>query len=121
VPPTFGLPGAFPAAGFGAAPAAATAFPGFPGAGLPGAGLPGAGLPGAAAIPVGGALPGAMPGFPGAMPGLPAAFGPQLPPGLISTPLPRVPAPPPRARPAAPPGLWFNCCCWPWWSGYGGL
>jgi hypothetical protein len=46
-----------------------------------------------------------MPGFPGAMPGLPAAFGPQLPPGLISTPLPRVPAPPPRARPAAPPGL----------------
>jgi hypothetical protein len=46
--------------------------------------------------------------LPGAMPGLAGAFGPQLPPGLISTPLPAVPAPPPRARPAAPPGMWLG-------------
>jgi hypothetical protein len=55
-------------------------------------------------MPAAAGFPGAMPG---AMPGLAGAFGPQLPPGLISNPLPAVPAPPPRARPAAPPGVWL--------------
>jgi hypothetical protein len=105
--PTAAVPAAnpygLPAAG-GAAPMAG--FPaGFPGAmGFPATADPVISVPAMGANP---AMPGALPMLsdPAALPGMGGALaGPALPPGLLPADInTMIAAPPPRARPAAPP------------------